>query len=116
MKFTLSANDEDIRSVTFEFQSYDLDDTLNHLEDFLKSVGFDIEGKLNIEPNYWGWNDYGDEEQLSLSIDWTVDQILKNEKTQKTDTSINNKSLCPICKLNVDEMQNNKCWDTQCPL
>ena len=104
MKFTMCANDEDFRSVTFEFQAYSLGEVLDHIKDFLTTMDFEIEGELTVKNNTVTNND--SVTNINRVMDWTTKQILR---------SIANNELCSVCKLSKKEMKNHTCWDAHCP-
>jgi hypothetical protein len=126
---------------SIEFDADSLPTILEHFEMFLRGSGFHPSGTLDFvedEPEYCPKFEPAEEEYEEEStvtgqwpfpltrptesiydgdlnspsagsgpavMDWTAAQLIKNAK----------KDYCKICGINLDIMENQKCWDKLCP-
>lgn len=134
MKFKLVAEVGDSDNVTFEFLSDDVNQVVLKFEKFLKALNYDVQDGLKIQSildDYYdnligGYvdstidYDYTSDENLDIGdITINIDNMNSNSSesdvmswTSKQLLKIN---LCPVCKIDLDTMSNEKCWDQSCP-
>jgi hypothetical protein len=103
--------------ITYETDDYTLNALLENFEDFLKGCGFVFDGNIDIVKD--DYSDCCDDENTnSNSFEWTVNQIRRVSSSKDTEVEIEKKDLekCPVCKIPVEKMKDEKCYGPGCPL
>jgi len=106
------------RTVTHEFISGSLAEALENYEMFLRGIGFSFDGQLDIvtdEVVEDNTNYQRDDGQISAQVfNQMVGKLLNESKVESIKDP--NEKQCSRCGLSKSVMENNMCWDSNCPL
>jgi hypothetical protein len=126
---------------SIEFDADFLPDILEHFEMFLRGSGFHPSGRLDFVDESWAddcpqfepaeehyeeaakevwpfplqkqpvmqesiYEDGYESPSGSVVMDWTAAQLIRPPQM---------KEVCPICKIEMETMMMQKCWDKNCP-
>ena len=126
---------------SIEFDADFLPDILEHFEMFLRGSGFHPSGTLDFVDESWAddcpqfepaeehyeepvkeewpfplqkqpvmqesiYEDGYESPSGSVVMDWTAAQLIRPPQM---------KEVCPICKIEMETMMTQKCWDKNCP-
>ena len=113
MKFTFICEDDFSKSkTTVECQAETINHVLDNFQDFLRGSGFHINGYLDVVPNedneetFTDHYDLNDFDQGRDRFDFNIASFDEQEQI----------TLCPVCKIDMNIMKNNNCYDKNCPV
>lgn len=100
-------HDQLVTCTTVETNNVVLQDVIRDFEDFLRGVGFNFPGHLEIV------DEEAEQEDFESKSRWAhVVDSLNNPPQFRANEAV---QVCGVCRLTEDEMAGHRCWDKNCP-